>query len=506
MAATFRSGTAGQIQQLFDGGTCTGLSDARLLERFMTNEDDAAFAALVSRHGALVLNTCQAVLKDPNSASDAFQATFVLLFRKAASIRGRDALGAWLHRVAYRTALQVRAEAARRRDVEKVAGTMRPTATREIDDLGAILHEEVERLPERLRRPVVLCYLEGLTRDQAADYLRCTEGTVRGRLARGRELLRQRLGRRGIALAVPSMASASIPENLVATTVRAAAGGASGSVTAIVAAAARGSAAARLAAVVGLVLGAGLAASAIAYWNTPPDGPAKVRTAARAAAPQPTPVATRPTDDGRTMPIAGRILDLEGRPIAGASIKVQHVEPPRDGKLDAWIDEFQRLGKLPVYGIVWAVGASPPGPLFSVTTGPDGRFRIEGLRREAYVVATVAGPGIQTTNVAIMTRDRPAIRVKNLRVEQKPMLVWYGARFDHVAAPARPIVGTVRDKDTGARSRACTSRACPTSPTACSRGPTSRRPPTPPAGTGSMAFPLEAASGSSPRPPPASLT
>ena len=153
MATAFRSGTLGLIQHLFDEGTCTGLSDARLLERFVTGRDEAAFAALVARHGALVLNTCQAVLKDPNAAEDAFQATFVLLFRKAGSIRGRDALGAWLHRVAYRTALQARSDAARRRDVEKArgdrAGRQDPDARR----LGAVLHEEIERLPERFRLP-----------------------------------------------------------------------------------------------------------------------------------------------------------------------------------------------------------------------------------------------------------------------------------------------------------------------------------------------------------------
>ncbi len=185
MATAFRSGTLGLIQHLFDRGTCTGLSDARLLERFVTGRDEAAFAALVARHGALVLNTCRAVLKDPNAADDAFQATFVLLFRKAGSIRGRDSLGAWLHRVAYRTALQVRSDAACRRDAEQRAGELRLVETPDRDELGAVLHEEIERLPDRLRLPVVLCYLDGLTRDQAADHLRCTEGSVRGRLAKG---------------------------------------------------------------------------------------------------------------------------------------------------------------------------------------------------------------------------------------------------------------------------------------------------------------------------------
>src|SRR5687767_3693104 len=118
-------GTLRQIQHLLDEGTFTGLSDARLLERFVTRRDEAAFAALVERHGAMVRNTCRAVLKDPNAADDAFQATFVLLFRKAQSIRGCEALGGWLHRVAYRVALQAGSDAARRRDVESAAGVLR---------------------------------------------------------------------------------------------------------------------------------------------------------------------------------------------------------------------------------------------------------------------------------------------------------------------------------------------------------------------------------------------
>ena len=149
------------------------------------------------------MNTCRAVLKDPNAADDAFQATFVLLFRKAASIRGRDAVGAWLHRVAYRTACsEAESAAARRREVEQAAGRLRgvedPGAR---DDSGrASCTEEIERLPDRFRLPVVLCDLEGLTRDEAADHLGCTEGALRNRRA-GQEDVTcsgRRLTRRGI--------------------------------------------------------------------------------------------------------------------------------------------------------------------------------------------------------------------------------------------------------------------------------------------------------------------
>ena len=293
MATAFRWGTLGLVRHLFESGTCTGLSDARLLERFVTHRDEAAFAALVARHGSLVLNTCQTVLKDLNAADDAFQATFVLLFRKAGSIRDRDAVGAWLHRVAYRTALEAQSAAARRRDVEQAAGRLRGVETRPPDDSGAVLHEEIERLPDRFRLPVVLCDLQGLTRDQAADHLGCTEGALRNRLAKGRDLLRRRLTRRGITGAVPFVAPPSLPESLVATTLRAAAGDASEAVATLVTAAMRGWILGRFsaAAVVIPILALG---TAVALWGAglrvpggipPTTGPQPVQ--APAAPPQP---------------------------------------------------------------------------------------------------------------------------------------------------------------------------------------------------------------------------
>ena len=121
MATGLRSGTLGLIQTLFDEGTCTGLSDARLLERFVTHRDEAAFTTLVVRHGPMVLRTCQGILDDPSAVDDAFQATFVLLFRKAGSIRACDALAAWLHRVAYRVSN-------RRGDLLHDSGAARPRA------------------------------------------------------------------------------------------------------------------------------------------------------------------------------------------------------------------------------------------------------------------------------------------------------------------------------------------------------------------------------------------
>ena len=446
MAAAYRSGALGNIRSLFDEGTYTGLSDARLLERFVACGDESAFAALIDRHGSLVLNTCESVLKDPDSAADAFQATFVLLFRKAGSIRGGDALGAWLHRVAYRTALQVRSDAARRRKIEEVAGLARSAGSADRDDVGAALHEEIERLPERFRRPVVLCYLEGMTRDQAADYLRCTEGTVRGRLAKGRELLRHRLERRGLTLAIPSATGATIPESLVATTVRTAAAGASGPVAALAAATSRGGILARLAAAV-VVAGVGIAVTALAYDSAPPGRPLRGGRIRPAVAPTARPAAAigpPSSDDRSTMPVEGRILDLEGRPVAGATIIVSRVQLPDGGNLDAWIDRARRMEKAQGGLREWK---EPRGS--SATSGPDGRFRIVGLPRDAVVTASIQGPGIEASEIHVVTRDMPTFRLPLLPGPQGPINIYYGARFDHLAAPTRPIVGTVRDQDTG---------------------------------------------------------
>ena len=165
-------------------------------------KDAVAFEALVARHGPMVLATCRAVLKNEHDVEDAFQTTFLVLARKAHSIRGGDALGGWLHRVAYRAAVQASVEAKKRRRKEAEASAMAPLdASRpglETDhDLRPILHEEIDRLPESQRLPVVLCDLEGLTYEQAAEQLRWTVPTLRCRLAKARQRLKGRLTRRG---------------------------------------------------------------------------------------------------------------------------------------------------------------------------------------------------------------------------------------------------------------------------------------------------------------------
>jgi RNA polymerase sigma factor (sigma-70 family) len=183
--------------------------DGQLLQQFVAQRDEGAFAALLQRHGPLVFRVCRQVLRDPHDAEDAFQATFLVLARKAASLRNQDSLGAWLHRVAVNIARTAKTATAQRRAHERQAVLMAqatPVDAVELPDWQPILHEEVDGLPEKYRVPVVLCYLEGKTHDQAARHLGWPLGTVKGRLARARSLLRTRLARRGLALPVGGVA------------------------------------------------------------------------------------------------------------------------------------------------------------------------------------------------------------------------------------------------------------------------------------------------------------
>ncbi len=181
----------------------TGFSDAQLLERFVAGHDAGAFEALVARHGPMVLSVCRGILKDPNDAEDAFQATFLILVKKSGCFRGRVALGPWLYRVAHRVAIRANAAAARRRACERRAGQMvAATAMSEPacpDEPLQALHEEIARLPEALRRAIILCDLQRVPQTRAAAELRLSERTLQRRLSQGRERLKARLIRRGLA-------------------------------------------------------------------------------------------------------------------------------------------------------------------------------------------------------------------------------------------------------------------------------------------------------------------
>jgi RNA polymerase sigma factor (sigma-70 family) len=196
------------IEVLWTSGTMAGLSDAQLLSRFVQTRDvtgELAFSELVQRHGPMVLGVCRQIVRHSQDADDAFQATFLILVRKAASIRVGESLAPWLYSVACRTARRARSAAARYRPApaepipDRHALPEENVSTR---DLRPLLHEELGRLPGKYRAPIVLCHLEGKTHEEAARLLRWPVGTVSGRLSRGRRLLRSRLERRGVT--VPS--------------------------------------------------------------------------------------------------------------------------------------------------------------------------------------------------------------------------------------------------------------------------------------------------------------
>jgi RNA polymerase sigma factor (sigma-70 family) len=233
-----------QVGRLFGAGTVAGLGEGQLLDRFVARRDDAAFEALVARHGPMVLAVCRSLLRDPNDVDDAFQAVFLVLVKRAGSVRHRDLLGPWLHGVARRVALRARTEAARRRD--RTTAGVEPSRPFDDDldrqDMRASIHAEIDRLPASYRAAIVLCYFEGRTHEEAARELGWPVGTVRGRLARARDLLRGRLARRGIGLAPAALlsalareAEAAVPGVLLESTTKAAALAAAGPLASLLA-------------------------------------------------------------------------------------------------------------------------------------------------------------------------------------------------------------------------------------------------------------------------------
>jgi RNA polymerase sigma factor (sigma-70 family) len=214
-----------------DGG---GLSDGQLLHCFLAGQDEAAFEALVQRHGPMVLGVCRRVLQNAHDAEDAFQATFLVFLRKAATIVPREFVGNWLYGVAYRTALKARSLSAKRRLKESQVRNMPQNSSLPPDvwhDVQPVLDQELSRLPDKYRVPVVLCDLEGKGRKEVARQLGWPEGTLSGRLARARRILARRLARYGLALSAGTLATvltqnaatASVPVPLMTSTIKAAA-------------------------------------------------------------------------------------------------------------------------------------------------------------------------------------------------------------------------------------------------------------------------------------------
>jgi RNA polymerase sigma factor (sigma-70 family) len=408
-------------------------SDGRLLERFARGRDEAAFEALLGRHGPMVLGVCLRLLHDAAAAEDAFQATFLVLVRKAPALDGSRSLAGWLHTVARHVALKARTRDARRRDREEER--LMPAQTDPLDEaawreLRPVLDEEVGRLTDRYRLPVVLCYLEGKSHEAAAAELGWPKGTVAGRLARARDLLRARLTRRGVTLpaafamlVAARSSSAAVPAGLLSATLKSAADraapeGVSAGVAALVEEGSGAVGAGKLKApllvlaLAGLLAaGAGLVAQQILTGS--PEAAGRPRAAAEKPG-----GADRPRDEGKgeltdryndplppaavarmgtlrfrtQMPMLGLAFTGNRTLAVGAWGEVVHLLALPEGKAEGRLD-------LPLPMAGHALAASPDGKLLAVSTSGNGplylyempggkqRHRLAGFNGEANAVA-----------------------------------------------------------------------------------------------------------------------
>ena len=192
-----------RLKHAMSAETLASCSDQQLVEQFRSGRDEATFRAILERHGPMVFHVCRRVLSSAADVEDAFQATFLILIRRGHTVRRHSSLASWLHGVAWRTALKLRAQSDRRRRREaKSASTEAAAVTDDTTwgELRGILDEELQRLPETLRAPLLLCYLEGRTQDEAAAQIGVSKSTLRRNLDRARERLGRRLARRGVTL------------------------------------------------------------------------------------------------------------------------------------------------------------------------------------------------------------------------------------------------------------------------------------------------------------------
>ena len=332
-----------EIHRLFAEGTLAGLSDVQLLDRFAVRGDGDAFAAIVARHGAMVVSVCRSAVgsRDDADADDAFQATFLVLVRRAGSFPLRGSLAGWLYRVARRVARQARIEASRRRARERIAAGRREVERRqddpERDELRRIVHQELAHLPEHYRTPIVLCDVHGLTRDEAAEAIGCPPGTVAGRLARARGQLRDRLARHGVSSSVSWPAALGLStddlsrlfQRATEAAVAATRGAAVNTAAARLAARAScGLLAARITTTLAIfiALGASGVATAVIGFRTDRGSRGKPPPAqAIAVAPIPqTPTKAQapinPEDPATADIFTGRVIDTDGKPLDGAKM------------------------------------------------------------------------------------------------------------------------------------------------------------------------------------------
>jgi len=437
------------LRRLWDAGTDSGLSDAQLLDQFAAHRDERAFDALLARHGPLVWSVCRSILSDPHDVEDAFQATFLILVRKTHTLWIGDSLCSWLYRVSYRVAQEARAQRDRRRVreralVDRVAIAEEARTSR--DELLCVLSQEINRLPEKYRLPIVLCGLEGLTRNQAAGQLGWPPGTVATRLARGQDLLRRRMRRRlgddvdGLGAWLGGVVSASVPAACREATVQAAvtlctpgsvAAGLGSSAAALAQGIHLAMVWARLRSFLLFVLG--LAAITSVTWGwlhsgtgqaPPAAGPGPSAVPPQDLGERPEPPKPKPAvspEGGDRLTYGGKVLDTDGKPLSGASVYLDL--PYRTGP-----PLFQKLG----------------------VSGSDGRFRATVSRQEltkagpddlwkyANVVATAPGYGPVWESAAIPAHPN-AQRADDLALRLAKDDVPIEGRI--LTAEGRPVVG-----------------------------------------------------------------
>jgi RNA polymerase sigma factor (sigma-70 family) len=504
MALASLGNTVCRLRQLAAGRLDPELDDGQLLHAFAARNDQAAFAALVRRHGPLVFGVCRNVLRHEQDAEDAFQATFLTLARKAGSIRSGNALPGWLHGVAFRVALRARRSASRRRTREAQAQPAPLTAAWDVAwrEVQAVLNEEVQRLPERYRVVFILCCLEGHGQREASRRLGLKEGTISSRLAEARRRLRERLTRRGLALSSVLTACSLSRETaaaralaLLPSTVRAA--GPRAAVSAGVTSLLRSSVAARGKLAAALLLAVSLAAVCTGMAaRSQPAPPPPAPPALTPREPKPTPPEPAIVEKDDKVFINGRVLGPDGKPFARAKVYLGYAAPVggkhrvravsgRDGRFrfsysrsedtnEEWITArgnywrmFDVMAVAPGHGptSVWIPdlkgalalrlvketairgrvldlqGRPVPGASVRVldyrwamlhspvTTDKDGRFVVTGVGRDGTAELHVSGP---------------AIEIKRVTVSTKPPV-----NAEVIVGPTKVIEGVVLARNTG---------------------------------------------------------
>jgi RNA polymerase sigma factor (sigma-70 family) len=430
-----------EIRSLFSVGAMGAMSDRELLEHYAHSGESAepAFAVLVERHGPMVLRVCRNLLGDCDLAGDSFQVTFLLLARRSESIRHPEALGGWLHRVARRVALRARAGAARRRRMApiRLAEIPVPADDRlERDEVCAIVHEEIDRLDDGLRMPLVLCALEGLTHEEAARRLRWPVGTVKSRLVRGRRRLKGRLTRRGLApaaaLAYASGAQASVSMTVplalaLAATRIAGCGGACGAVgftssatwllgqvlNEMRLAKLKLGAASLLAGAAAMMIGVALAGPLGERVRAPAQEAAK----AQEPAVRPQVSSERNNESSGNVRQAvklsanGRVVDAGGRPVAGAKVFIRERAILRT--MGSSMDESEKRLR----------GAEIPDILARTTTDENGRFGFQNVEAPPFRHITVDGKGYYPWDVVAIAPGHGVAWTQLTRSKQRTEIV-----------------------------------------------------------------------------------